>query len=447
MRVLGIRSRLTIGGSIASAVALIIALGVASAQAESALESTAYALAQNDLVSFAADIASATGEGPDAAPAGLLIVIKDPSGKEVVDTAPHDVRLALPPAATTGERLEFRDDEGNSWVVAGRTVASSDGTWSLWAARDVSADRAAAESIDRVLALVGLGLLALLVAAFWLLARSALRPVESMRSHAEHLGDSELLPVGRGDDEITRLARTLNDMVERVRRGAEREQRMVSDAAHELRTPLASLRAELELARRHADDPDRLATGLDSAERSAERLAELATNLLELSRLDEQGAGSSTAASAAELRRAVLDAVDSGRSRAAHGDIDLDVTIDVERGEATYAIDPISYSRIVDNLLSNAVRAVGGSGHIVVALDDAGARLRLEVTDDGPGAPEDFLPHALERFTRAEVSRGSSGSGLGLALVAAIVHSAGGTVQLANTHPGFSVLVEIPSTS
>jgi two-component system OmpR family sensor kinase len=111
---------------------------------------------------------------------------------------------------------------------------------------------------------------------------------------------------------------------------------------------------------------------------------------------------------------------------------------------ARFAAAPMPPSRIADNLLSNAIRAVGDRGTIVVRARDDGDRLVVRVEDDGPGVPDDFLPVAFERFSRPDPARRREGSGLGLALVAAIATAAGGSVHAENLHPGFAVEVRLP---
>lgn len=442
MRRLRIRTRLVLGSALLAAIVLSTALVVARVEISQVLHASAVSLAAGDLDPFAVDLQQNPGEPPDSVAKGLLVVIRDPTGATVVDTVPHDVRLALPEKAT-GHDFTFADDEGRSYVVVSRIVPTSTGDWSLWAARDVSSSEAAVNGIDLVFVLIGAGLLLLLVLASVVLVRGALRPVEELRRDAERLPDGELLPVADNDDELARLAATLNRSISQVRESAARERRMVSDAAHELRTPLAALAAELELTRRHLDDPAALDAGLRSAERSARRLGDLATNLLELSRLEE-GDDAVEPESGQAIAAEVLSAVDRARTLAAGVDVDIDDDIALADPAAGYRVGPLAMARVADNLLSNAVRAVGDRGRIVLRLRDESRRLVLRVEDDGPGAPEEFIAVAFERFSRAETSRSQSGSGLGLALVAAVAEAAGGEALAENLRPGFAVEVRLP---
>jgi signal transduction histidine kinase len=295
--------------------------------------------------------------------------------------------------------------------------------------------------VGGIILLLGFG------AASWVLATIALRPVTRMRKQAEALGttlDGEL-PVGGARDELAALATTLNELLARLRASSAREKQMISDAAHELRTPLASLTTQLELAHDDAGDADALALRLRGAEASAARLAALATNLLELNRLETHDRESATSTSA-QLTTELMGAIDRARMLGLPRSVDVGLDVQGSGAEQRYRIDPHSFGRVLDNLLVNSVNAVSVGGTIDVSLKHGAAGLDLTVTDDGPGMPPEFLAQAFERFSRPDAGRSTSsgGSGLGLALVQAIVVSAGGTVELRNGTPGFAVEVHLP---
>ncbi len=246
------------------------------------------------------------------------------------------------------------------------------------------------------------------------------------------------LPVGEANDEIARLARTLNHFLDDVRDSADREKRMVSDAAHELRTPLAALKTQLEIARTDTTEP-RLTAQLSSAEVSVDRLSALATNLLELARL-EQGAPLG-AAGTTELEEQFLASVDRARLLA----LSRGVAVDYDLGPLTTAVrtSGTSFGRLCDNLLANAVSAATAAVRVSLVQDSTA--LRLAVSDDGAGMPADFVPLAFDRFSRADSARSSTGSGLGLSLVKAIAESAGGDVTVENLSPGLTARVTLPN--
>jgi two-component system OmpR family sensor kinase len=269
-----------------------------------------------------------------------------------------------------------------------------------------------------------------------------------MRRRAQTLsgtGENERLPVGSAGDELSALATTLNDFLNRVHDGTLRERRMVSDAAHELRTPLAALRTQLELAHDDFGDADALAREIIGAENSVARLTALANGLLELSRLEGETVALGHATTS-ELLDETMGSVDRARMLALAKHVDVAFATNDLDDSATYPIESSAFARLLDNLLSNAVNAVGDSGSVELSLRDVAGELEIAVRDDGPGIPEGFLPKAFDRFSRPDESRTASrgGSGLGLALVRAIAESAGGTAQLANEVQGAVAIVRIP---
>jgi signal transduction histidine kinase len=245
---------------------------------------------------------------------------------------------------------------------------------------------------------------------------------------------------------LAALALTLNDFLDRVHAGTVRERRMVSDAAHELRTPLAALRTQLELAHDDFGDAEALAREIRGAETSVARLTALATGLLELSRIDGDDSPQGRATTAEVVDESML-AVDRARMIALAKQVDVSFSTDGLSALDTYAIEPAAFGRLLDNLFSNALNAVGDEGVVELTLRNDDGMLEVEVVDNGPGVPASFLPTAFDRFSRPDESRTASagGSGLGLALVRAIAESAGGTAQLSNGESGARALIRLPN--
>ena len=440
------RARITIGSLIVAAVLVTVALLVVREQVATILSNADVALAEGDLTPFQTDIVADPAAEVDNPGTGVLVYVRNPADSVQVGTLPHDLERVIASRAPDIEQFAFTDDEGRDFIVVGRKVKTTAGTWALWAARSTSSSELALAGLDRVLVIGGVVLLLGFGAASWLLATVALRPVARMRKRADALGatlDGEL-PVGDARDELAALAMTLNQLLARVRAASVREKQMVSDAAHELRTPLASLTTQLELAHDDAGDAAALAEHLRGAESSVARLAALATNLLELNRLDAEGREQSHATSA-ELTTEIMGAVDRARMLALSRSIDVTFELGTDDGHE-YRIDPTAFARMADNLLVNALHAVPDRGVVAVDLAETATGLRLAVTDTGPGMPEEFIPKAFERFSRPDQARTGSagGSGLGLALVHAIVVDAGGEVRLRNTTGGFEVEVLLP---
>jgi two-component system OmpR family sensor kinase len=297
------------------------------------------------------------------------------------------------------------------------------------------------------------GSLVVLVALFtmsaWFLVRAALRPVARMSLAAAAMSGADphgQLPATRGHDELALLSRTLNGLLDRIGQFLDRERAFLDDASHELRTPLTVLRGELELALEDPD-PERARVGIRVALGEAERLSALASDLLVLAR--QRGEGLALDRTDVPLAGWLSATVD-GLAVA----LDLDVTFDVV-ADISASIDTARMERVLINLLNNA--AAAGAGRVQIGArreaEERGAgtvsTTVMEVADDGPGIDRVVLPRAFERFSRADGPRSesaSSGGGLGLAIVAALVDAHGGTVSADNDSVlgGARVQVRLP---
>jgi heavy metal sensor kinase len=304
---------------------------------------------------------------------------------------------------------------------------------------------------DRDEALAGLrtqllvgGPVALLLASLagYLLAAAALRPVEAMRRRADEISSSTAgrrLPVPDADDEVARLARTLNEMLERLEAGLERERRFVADASHELRTPLSLLKTELELAVRRERSADELRDAIASAAEETDRLVRLANDLLLLAGADE---GRLKLGTERVLVRPLLEGVAgrfAPRAAAEKRAVEVDAAADL-----AVVADRLRLEQALDNLVDNALRH--GAGTVRLEAAHRNGSVELRVHDEGKGFPPAYLPHAFERFSRADESRGGGGgAGLGLALVDAIVRAHGGSASVDGVRGrGATVLVVLP---
>jgi two-component system, OmpR family, sensor kinase len=446
-RSLSIRTRITLGSAAVALIVIVVAIIGIRLNAESTLHSSDVTLATTDLASFEKDLQENGGVHVDAPGAGILVLVRDPQGRAAADTLPDEVRSKVERMRPSGNTFSAAED-GSPYVVVARTVTTAQGKWGLWAARSTASSRLVLAKLDASLVIGGTLALLLLAGASWLLATFALRPVTAMRRRAESLsgtGENERLPIGTAHDELSALATTLNDFLDRVHDGTLREKRMVSDAAHELRTPLAALRTQLELAHDDFGDPFALEGEIIGAEQSVARLTALANDLLEISRLEAEP-GDALNAGAPVLIDEAMGSVDRARMLALAKDVDVSFVMGDLDATATYRLEPSSFARIVDNLLANAVNAVDKTGSVELGLEQEDDALQIVVRDNGPGIPESFLPRAFDRFTRADDARttSSGGSGLGLALVRLIAETAGGTAHLANTGAGTLATVRLP---
>lgn len=306
------------------------------------------------------------------------------------------------------------------------------------------------EQREAVAALVGLlavgGPVALAVATgvVWLLTGWAFRPVERMRTEAEAVSMSEpdrRLTVPSTRDEVAGLAGSLNRMLDRLEEALDRERRFVDDASHELRTPVAALKAELELAVSRSRTKEELASAVRRAAADSEALARLTEDLLVLARADR---GRLPVRPAAVDLGEVIDEVERALS---HRASEAGVTVECRVEAAPPArVDPVRLRQALSNLLDNAVRHTPPGGRVRLTASRVDGAVVLEVADTGPGFPAETLAQPFEPFARASTARGrEGGAGLGMAIVRAVVEAHGGSVTLDNPDDGGArVRIRIP---
>lgn len=281
--------------------------------------------------------------------------------------------------------------------------------------------------------------LLLACAAGYLLAGVSLRQVESMRRRAAAIsGDTpgERLPVPATGDEVEQLGTTLNQMLDRLESALERERNFTADAGHELRTPLALLRAELELALTYEDSPDQLRGAVRASIEEVDRLSQLAEDLLLIARADRGKLA--LRIESLEADQVAASVVRRFRWRADAEQREL--VVDLSPGTELRA-DRLRLEQALGNLVDNALRH--GGGVVRVGARRENGSIELHVHDDGSGFPTAFLEQAFERFTRPH--RDAGGVGLGLAIVRAIAEAHGGSASAANSPGGGAdVSVRLP---
>jgi signal transduction histidine kinase len=357
--------------------------------------------------------ANVAGKGP---------VAEAPSGRQQLRTVrglPHD---------DAAFRLLSRRVEGPAGVavihVAGTLGDIHDSTTVL------------ATSLSVAVPVVAL----LLAALIWWLVGRTLQPVEAIRAEVADIGGSDLqrrVPVPPGDDEIARLARTMNAMLHRVDDATQRQARFVADASHELRSPLTRIRSELEVDLAHTEDADLAATHRSILEETV-GLQHLVEDLLHLARTDAR------AAPASARSRVDLDDIVLGLARRlrAGGRVSVDIAGVTAVQVAGHAGQ---LTRAVGNLADNAARHATSTVTLTLAERDHSAV--LAVSDDGPGIPPEDQERIFDRFTRLDDARtaGTGGAGLGLAIARDIVERHGGTLVVdPDHHPGARFVVTLP---
>jgi two-component system, OmpR family, sensor kinase len=305
--------------------------------------------------------------------------------------------------------------------------------------------------VTRSLVIAGVVLVAAAGLGAYGLARAALSPVERLRREVAALSERDQAPgvrVPATRDEIAALATTMNDLLGRLQRALARQRALVADASHELRTPFAVLRGELELAARPGRSRAELAEAVARAGEEAARLARITEQLLLLARGDEDRM-------APRLERTSMPALLArSAARAAARASDAGVSCEVAApADLTARVDPDRIGEAVDNLVDNALRFAPAGTAIQIrarAAGHDGRDLEIEVRDGGQGFPADFLPHAFERFRRPDSGRARSdgGAGLGLAIVSAIAHAHGGRAVARNqAEGGAAVALELPGAA
>ncbi|WP_028926861.1 ATP-binding protein [Pseudonocardia acaciae] len=362
----------------------------------------------------------------------IHIRVSDTAGRPLDDGRPLPLSPELLRRLASGDSVtEYGPGAPTRWL--GVSAIAPDGSPRLVLA---AADLVGYSSVLRRGA-IGLSLAAVLAAfgvslAAWTAVGLALRPVGRMRSAAASLPPGERLPVPPATDELRSLAEELNELLARRDSASARLERFTGDAAHELRSPVAAIRAQAEVAVMHPD-PALAEDTLRSVATEAARLSELLSDLLALARADAGARPPATAVDmVAEASTAIARATQTSAPEPAPGPaVTLTAPVPVWA-----AASPGEVALVLDNLLANACRYA--RSRVRVSVLPAGRAARLVVDDDGPGVPEADQQRVFDRFTRLEADRGgvSGGAGLGLALVSALVTGRSGTVRMSTAPDG-----------
>ncbi|MFP5071814.1 ATP-binding protein [Pseudonocardia nantongensis] len=352
-----------------------------------------------------------------------VIGSSDPLGSR-----PQIVPWLLAPGETrTAHDVEIRkvDDTVENALVFGEGFRANGRPITVYAAEET---RSVSDAVDTVqwLLVGGIPVLVLITGYFtYLFAGGALRPVDRMRARVAGMSEKDLsqrVPEPVANDEVGRLARTMNQMLGRIESSQATQRRFVADASHELRSPLATVSTGLELlgSGMREDSPDRAT--VQTLRGEATRLTGLVEGLLFLARADERGLAP---------RREEVDLdeiVEAERVRPAAPSGDPAVTVRVTTEPVRVVGDRGQLVRVVRNLVDNAKRHAASTVAVAVRAEDGVAV--IEVDDDGNGVPGTDRDRVFERFVRLDEarSRGDGGSGLGLSIVAELVTAHGGTV-------------------
>jgi heavy metal sensor kinase len=354
----------------------------------------------------------------------------------VMETAPPDGSIAYD---TVGRR---------SWPMrtARKTVHVRGTTLTVHVVEPLRATLSELGEYTTYLALMIPVVLILTTAAGYWMSRRALAPVEVIRKEAEAIHPTDLaarIPVPASDDELSRLAGTLNDMLERIEQGFRREQQFTADASHELRAPLALIITAGDVSLRRQRSREELTETLGKIVREARRMSHLVEDLLALARGDAQTA--KIEMTAVDLGPMLHELCSELQAAARTKGLSLVAALPDER---TMVLgEPAELRRLFLILLDNAIKYTE-AGTVTISIAPEDGHVKAIVSDTGIGIEADALPHIFDRFWRADKvrSRAAGGAGLGLSLASQIVRNQGGTI-CAESEPGrgSSFLVELQS--
>lgn len=429
-----LRVRVTLG----AVVVMTIALALGAFAFDAALKHSLRADAENTAETAAETLVTAVErDGPEA------ITSLDDQAAVLVDA---DGTVIAESEEVEGADLPVRDDAYERTIDDDPVLVVSedlDDGRTIVLASSLEVDQEVSGTVGRLLLVAIPVLVAVVGAVIWLVVGRALAPVSRMRSEVDEIGASQLdrrVPEPHSDDEIGLLARTMNRMLGRLEDSQTAQRRFVSDASHELRSPLATLRQHAELAQSHPE-----VTSTDELARvvidEGVRMQQIVEAMLLLARLDEGAPRSSSAVDLDDLAGTEVSRLRSTTAR----DLDVDGSA---ISAARVSGDERLLGQLARNLVDNAARHA--AGRIAVAVTQDGQAVRLTVDDDGSGIPEGDRERVFERFVRLDEARAreAGGSGLGLAIVRAIARVHEGDVR-AETSPwgGARFVVTLPSGS
>jgi signal transduction histidine kinase len=447
---LSIRARLLLIGLAGLAGALLIGglllYAVLTASLGRSVEGTARASAEQ--VALLVD----SGRLPDPVPVSgsQVVQVLDAQGRVVTASVtadrltslvtPDELRRALTgePVSVPGSRSGLSGRLQVVAVAAGPAVATGR-QYSVVAASPTADVEQSATTLRALLLWIFPLLVAVLAVIAWRVIGAAFAPVEALRRGAERIDESssetERLPVPPTRDEVSALAATLNAMLDRITVARRKQRAFVADAAHELRSPLASMRTQLEVAQRLGEGGDLPAELLADVD----RLTTLVDDLLLLARADD--AVATRQSSEVDVARLVSDV--AGRYDRARVPVH---TAPGLAGRRLHTRGPSTdLTRALTNLVDNAVRHARTG--VVLDATAVGHQLEVTVTDDGHGIPAEDRERVFDRFTRLDEARDrdSGGSGLGLAITRALLRRSGGDVRLEDAAPGLRAVVRLPT--
>jgi signal transduction histidine kinase len=424
----------------------LLLYAVLTVSLERSVEGTARASAEQ--VALLVD----SGRLPDPVPVSgsQVVQVLDAEGRVVTASVTADrlTSLVTPDElrrALAGERVSVPGNRSGISgrlqvvVVAAGPAAPTGRQYSVVAAAPTGDVEQSAATLRALLLWTFPLLVAVLAVIAWRVIGAAFAPVEALRQGAELIdessSDTERLPVPPTRDEVSALARTLNAMLDRITAARRKQRAFVADAAHELRSPLASMRTQLEVAQHLGEGGDLPAELLADVD----RLTTLVDDLLLLARADD--AGASRQSSQVDVAALVSDVA----GRYGHARVPVRTAPGLTGRRLLTRGSSADLTRALTNLVDNAVRHARTS--VILDAMAVGHQLEVTVTDDGHGIPAADRERVFDRFTRLDEARDrdSGGSGLGLAIARALLRRSGGDVRLEDAAPGLRAVVRLPT--
>jgi two-component system sensor histidine kinase MprB len=424
------RTRLALVAAAAVALAVIAASAVVYVVVRDQLRSQLDSTLRNDA------IAIARGAHPQPGPNGLYLAIGPFFGTGYVQAVTAQGTVLRPfrekgslavqsraLAAARGQESEpfFSDATVSGTRVRVITLPFPDNGLALQVARSVGEINHTLSRLGLLLILIALGGIGVAAGLGLAVSRAALRPVRRLTEASEHVTDtgdlSERIEPG-GHDELGRLATSFNTMLAALEESSRAQRQLVADASHELRTPMTSLRTNIEvLARENELAPEERERLLEDV---VEQIGEMTALIAELIELARQSRPDAVAEPATDIRLDLLaaDAVERARRNRPGVEFTTDLQESLVHGA------PSTIERAVANLLDNAAKWSPPGGEVEIVVRDG----EVAVRDHGPGIADEDLPYVFDRFYRSTAARGMPGSGLGLAIVKQVAEANGGSV-------------------
>ena len=391
---------------------------------------------------LAADINPTSG--PERA--AFLVRVLDPAGATIKETPGMQTLLptSVFPAAGSHETAlpVERHSAGRLFALTTKQALGNGQMFAIQVAQDRSSDERFMKQFGALVVIVlGVGILAAALIAITV-TKGGLRPLAQMQRSLERVGPthlSERIQSSQWPRELRPVAAAFDGMLVRLEDSFARLSQFSADLAHELRTPIANILGETQVALTRTRSPEEYRAVIESTVAECERLSGIVDNLLFLARAE---------AADRQVQRSQFDARAAAEKIASYYETiaeDRGVKI-VCQGAGAISADPVLFGRALSNVVDNALRHTPNGGQVEVSIGARNSHVEVRVADTGAGIAPEHLPRVFDRFYRADASRTSGGTGLGLAMVKSIVELHGGSVEIrSQVGAGTTVTLRFPA--